>query len=190
MGSRANARRRDYRQVPNPQVRNAAEQFHEAYKLLASQPAFSGVLLAELHCAFIALELYLKALSAVEIEVPDPVLEFGAYVYAESQAKHHRLQHLYDLADSRDQERLDQAVAGKGSLRSSFSDARSALEAHNDLFMASRYPFEPQSSLKQVEMGRLTELLEAVEEVVGRKIQMVFADHPNKRVQPTASGRG
>jgi hypothetical protein len=146
----------------------------------------AGVLVAELHCAFIALELYLKALSALEVEVPVST-DFGAFIYAESAAKHHRLHELFDLLDPADQASLDESVRSKGQLRPKFSDARSALMAHNDLFMTSRYPFEEGRNFKEIEMGRLSELLDAVENVASRKIQITLDTEPKKRRMPDGS---
>jgi hypothetical protein len=165
MAKQATGKLRAYREVPNQQVLDAAQQFHSAYRVLAKQPPGSGVLLAELHCAFIALELYLKSLSAGEVEVPDSVLGFGSYIYAKSATKSHRLEDLYDLLDPRDQEIINNAVGPKDRL-GVFPNARSALTAHNKMFISSRYPFEPESTLDEIEMGQLTQLLEALEQAL------------------------
>lgn len=57
------ATRRPFHEIPNPQVLYSARQFRNGYLLLIRHSP-AGVLLPALHCASIALELYLKSLSA------------------------------------------------------------------------------------------------------------------------------
>ena len=72
------------------------------------QPPGSGVLLPALHCASIALELYLKSLSAREIEKRGPIGEWK-YIYAEATAKSHKLEDLFDQAPPDIQQLIEQA---------------------------------------------------------------------------------
>ena len=138
-----NAVSRPHREIPNPQVLDAAKQFRDGFSVMLAQPPLSGVLLPALHCASIALELYLKALSARDLEVPDSAFPGGAYIYAKASTQSHKLQELFDHAR----------------LSRHFYTVREALEAHNAMFMASRYPFEPSSELSNVDIGALGEML-------------------------------
>ncbi len=81
------AKSKPYREIPNRLVMDVAGQFHSAYLLLIRQP-FSGVLMPALHCGFIGMELYLKALSATVVEVPDGLTPGGAYIHAQSPYPH------------------------------------------------------------------------------------------------------
>ena len=54
---------RKRQEIPNAQVRDAAEQYEAARKLL-TQPPGSGILLPLMNVAAVAIELYLKSLSA------------------------------------------------------------------------------------------------------------------------------
>src|SRR5215831_18321384 len=51
-------------QVPDPQIKDAAEQYDDARQLLQQQPAGSGLLLPLLNTSVIAIELFLKSLSS------------------------------------------------------------------------------------------------------------------------------
>ena len=154
--------KRPIREIPNPQVLDAAKQFREGFLLMIAQPPCSGVLLPALHCASIALELYLKSCSAHEIEVPDSAFPGASYIYAESQARSHKLEDLFDQAPSYLRDVIEKGLEGMPRLYR-FSSVRDALEAHNGVFMASRYPFEPTSDLGAVEMEALSELLQLLE---------------------------
>jgi hypothetical protein len=77
-------------EIPDPQVLDAAEQYEEACNLLAEQPPGSGVLLPLMNTAAIAVELYLKCLSAKLIHVEDKQMPEISRVYAAPE-KGHRL---------------------------------------------------------------------------------------------------
>src|SRR5260370_7160109 len=98
MTTTAKPNRRLFREIPNAQVLGVAGQFHDAYVLLIGQPPMSGVLLPALHSASIAMELYLKSLSAREVEVPDNLFAGGVYIHAQSPYPHHKLDDLFDQA--------------------------------------------------------------------------------------------
>jgi len=51
-------------EIPNSQIKDAADQFADGAKLLHGLPPFSGVLLPTVNAAIIACELYLKSLNA------------------------------------------------------------------------------------------------------------------------------
>jgi hypothetical protein len=154
-----NAVSRPHREIPNPQVLDAAKQFRDGFSVMLAQPPLSGVLLPALHCASIALELYLKALSARDLEVPDSAFPGGAYIYAKASTQSHKLQELFDHAPTNIQQLIENGLSGTSRLSRHFYTVREALEAHNAMFMASRYPFEPSSELSNVDIGALGEML-------------------------------
>ena len=54
-------------EIPDAQVKDAADQFEEARKLLKKQQPGTGMLLPEINCAAMAIELYLKSLAAERV---------------------------------------------------------------------------------------------------------------------------
>jgi hypothetical protein len=157
------ATERPFHEIPNSQVLDAADQFHDGYTLMMAAGAAGGVLLPALHCASIAMELYLKALSAREIEVPFEL--GGAYIYAKAPAKSHKLEDLYNEAPADFRSAIDAEIA-KHIRLSKYSGGSAALAAHNAMFMSSRYPFEPQSKLDGIEMNALNELLGSLRKAI------------------------
>src|SRR5690349_8739778 len=69
-------------EIPDPQVLDAADQYEEARKLLAKQPPGSGLLLPLMNTAAVAVELYLKCLSAELIYIEDEHMPEVSRVYA------------------------------------------------------------------------------------------------------------
>ena len=69
-------------EIPDLQVLDAADQYEEARKLLKEQPPGSGVLLPLMNTAAMAVELYLKCLSAELIYVEDEQMPEASRVYA------------------------------------------------------------------------------------------------------------
>jgi hypothetical protein len=66
-------------EIPDPQVLDAADQYEDARKLLAKQ---RGVLLPLMNTAAMAVELYLKCLSAELIYIEDEYMPDVSRVYA------------------------------------------------------------------------------------------------------------
>lgn len=150
-------KQRSSHEIPNPQVREAADQFQQGFKLMIEQVPGTGVLLPALHCASIALELYLKSLSAREVEKPSPIGDW-MYIHAAAPAKSHKLENLFDEAPTDIQQLLEQA-GGQLERVHRLGGVRKVLETLNSMFMASRYPYEPDRALENVEIYTLEELL-------------------------------
>jgi hypothetical protein len=152
-------------EIPNPQVLDVARQYREGFCLLIRQPLGSGVLLPALHCAAIALELYLKALSAHEVEVPNTGPVGGAYIYARSPSKSHRLEELFDQTPDDVRERIEKASAHVPGLKHFSGGVREAFQSYSPMFVASRYPFEPDRRFGDIDIGTLDELLQLLDSV-------------------------
>lgn len=60
------------RQVPNAQIRDCADSFKAAWDLLKIQPPGFGYILPQINSGSIAIELYLKSLSAYVVHTPEP----------------------------------------------------------------------------------------------------------------------
>src|SRR5690242_10820623 len=80
---------RRHHEIPNPIIVDAGSQFHAGYSLLRKAPPQSGVLLPTLQSASVAMELYLKALSAREVEVQESPLSQVVTIYAKAATRSH-----------------------------------------------------------------------------------------------------
>lgn len=129
--------------IPNPQVRDAADQFDGARLLLDKQPSPSGVLSPLLNNAAIALELYLKCLGAVSVYTPAP-----GSVVSRVTAKPLICHGLIDLLEEIPQdirESLESEYAAAHTNRALRGDRRQ----YEGLFTASRYPFEKNKDIRE-----------------------------------------
>lgn len=148
------------REIPNPQVFEAARDFHTGYLRLIAEP--SGTILSALHCAAIALELYLKSLTAREVEIPGSYVPEVVTVYAES-AQSHDLKHLFEQAPADFRDAIERKTATFPRL-AKFPSFSHALGAHAHVFLASRYPYEPSSDISGLTIEVITALLSALRE--------------------------
>ena len=124
-------------EIPDPQILDAANQYEEARKLLAEQPPGSGVLLPLMNTAAIAVELYLKCLSAELIHVKDEQMPEGSRVYAEPARPGHNLVALLDAMPP------DVRCSLINAFRSRWNkDLQRVLTELEGAFLATRYPFE------------------------------------------------
>ncbi len=164
---------RPYREVPNSQVLDAAEQFHAAFRSLIAASPDGGVLLPALHCASIALELYLKSLSARELELPDPVLPDVATIHAEARTPSHKLTNLFDLVPSAEQQLLELAKQSRPRLND-YADIRDLFGVHESMFIASRYPFEVGRDFDDIKTDVLGELLDVLDVTIRASHRVVL----------------
>jgi hypothetical protein len=154
-------------EVPNSQVLATAQQFHSAFLLLENGSRSSRVVLPAFHCAAISLELYLKSLSAYEVAIPISEQSSVSFVRAKHPKKSHVLADLFDLAPEDIRASINDAMR-TSSLLSQHSSFRHALVAHESLFLASRYAYEPESTLSGARFDVLTELLAALKTGIER----------------------
>lgn len=144
------------REIPDPQVRDAADQYEAAHELLSAQPPGSGVLLPSMNTAAVAIELYLKCLSAETLHVPTGDDSGCVTVHAApvlSGKKGHELTALFDKIpdDVRSElERAFQSATGDG--------CRDMLARCEGVFSASRYPFEAGMDLSSFHLPTLMRL--------------------------------
>ena len=131
-------------EIPDPQVLDAADQYEEARKLLAEQPPGSGVLLPLMNTAAMAVELYLKCLSAELIHVEDEQMPEVSRVYAApaiTSGPGHGLVALLNAMPPDVRHSLINAFDAE--LRTRWNkDLQSVLAELEGAFLATRYPFE------------------------------------------------
>jgi hypothetical protein len=145
------------REIPDPQVRDAADQYDNARQLLQQQPPGSGVLLPLLNTAAIAIELFLKSLSSELIHVPVANFNGLSIVHARPELKHHKLVELFDNIPGDIRSQMETSFANDTSAQAG-TTLRDMLATYESLFAASRYPFEPDFDLKKYSLNPLMEL--------------------------------
>jgi hypothetical protein len=149
------------REIPDPQVQDAAEQYDDARQLLQQQPPGSGVLLPLLNTAAVAVELFLKSLSSELIHVPVDGFEGLSTVHAVPEQKHHRLVDLFDSIQDDVRSQLGSSFAGQTG-----TTLRDLLLRYEGLFAVSRYPFEPATDIKKYPLMSLMELCDFLRKFV------------------------
>lgn len=152
------------RKIPDPQVRDDADQFDDARLLLDAQPPGSGLLLPLLNNAAVALELYLKSLGAVTVYTPGPGSPGGSIVTAEAEVKGHGLINILESIPDDVCQSLEQAYAARHTGRV----LRDDLKQYEGLFVASRYIFEKGKRLDEYPLSPLRDLCSFLRDFVSR----------------------
>ena len=142
------------REIPDLQVRDAADQFDNARQLLQRQPPGSGVLLPYLNCGAIALELYMKSLGALSIHTPVHDSLDSAKITAKAPARAHSLLQLLEEIPDDFRIKLEDSY----STANPSQNLRVDLETLRGLFSASRYAYEKDKSIDQYPLELLNGL--------------------------------
>ncbi|MBI1747591.1 MAG: hypothetical protein HYR55_13530 [Acidobacteria bacterium] len=145
-------------EIPDPQILDAADQYEQARIVLVAQP--SGVLLPLINVASMAVELYLKALSAEMIHVKDELMPEVSRVYAASAITSSQGHGLVGLLNAMpDDVRAALLAAFDAELKPIWrTDLQSVLQGLEGVFMSSRYPFEHGIDITQCNLGHLAGL--------------------------------
>ena len=141
--------------IPNSQVKDAADQFDQARRILQEHGPGTGVLLPQLHAAAMALELYLKSLASYD--TPDGDTSEVHIVRATPDSQTHSLTDLLSRVPANYRDALLDAFRSREfeHVKGSLSDV---LKPFNDLLVSSRYPFH--QGLKSGLLEVLTELVD------------------------------
>lgn len=134
-------------EIPNPQIRDAADQFESARRLLFAQPPGSGLLLPLMNASAIAIELYLKCLSAEKVYTDTGVDWFD--VSAKHAVHNHNLTTLLDTAADDVKHELDRAFRANPVFAFRNLSLRDTLHQIEAVFEKSRYPFEQDNDLSE-----------------------------------------
>ena len=145
-------------EIPDPQILDAADQYEAARKLLAEQPPGSGVLLPLMNIAAVAVELYLKCLSAELIHVEDEQMPDVSQVYA-APVQGHGLVNLLDAIPPDIGRSLINSFDAEFETRWA-KDLRSMLGELEAAFQATRYPFEYGIDITHYNLDHLMRLAE------------------------------
>lgn len=165
------------RQIPNAQILDSADSFKAAWDLLGEQPPGFGFVLPQINVGAIAIELYLKSLSAEDVHTPDTT-SVGLYlkglfstgishpsdsthededewtvVTAKSKKSGHILVDLFNTISPDLRRAIDDAFSSTESdPKRTFCDVISDLEG---AFSASRYSFESGRSVSKYSLWEL-----------------------------------
>lgn len=126
------------KEIPNRQIKDVADQYDSARRILLD---LTGVVWPLMNASAVAIELYLKCLSAEVIHTPLDNDRGMCIVSAEAIAKDHHLVSLFDAIP--DNLRSNLAEAFKKSNDTCSKCFRSALGEIEGSLMSTRYPYEP-----------------------------------------------
>ncbi len=149
------------REIPDPQIRDAADQYEQARKILRMQPPGTGVVLPMMNAAAMAIELYLKCLAAKVIHVPEGASPQASLVYAQASARGHQFAKMFRRIDDDIRSRME-AIYVKATDREFQHDLRTI----EDALVATRYPYEPDNDLLRVSFETLMSISEFLQNFV------------------------
>lgn len=155
---------KDRQEIPDPQVKEAADQYDEARRILESQGPGSGVLYPLFNNSIMAVELYLKSLSAKKVYQQMPGSKWSK-VHAEPSQSGHRLKELLDAIPGEFRERLERDFRER-----CFAELGVILCNYEGLFTQSRYPYEGVHDLAQYPLDPLMMLSEFLREFVAQMV--------------------
>ncbi len=162
-----------FREVPDGQILDAANDFLTAFSALAQSLPGGGVLYGALHCGAIAIELFLKAWTAEQVEVPhDDGL--GAMVFARAVDKGHALVARFNSAPVQFREAFGRECQSSEILRD-LGEPVPVLERFEGLFAASRYPFEPAHDIRRYSVEQVAACIDALARATEKTKGVVFA---------------
>jgi len=162
-------------EIPNQQILEGAKYYNQAHEML-DQSRSGWVLLPAIHCAAIAMELYLKSLCGQNVSTPSPFVQ-GVDVVTVISPRGHCLPSLYDKAPHDFQDKLDKEAFANERLRTYlgqgptgvvpngfFRDVLGKLDGR--LFTPSRYPYEDGESVSGLPLSVISDILRVFSSVV------------------------
>jgi hypothetical protein len=162
-------------EIPNQQILEGAKYYNQAHGML-DKSGSDCVLLPAIHCAAIAMELYLKSLCGQNIYTPSPFNRDVEVVTATS-PHGHCLPSLYDNAPQDFHDKLNKEAFAIERLRSYlgqgptevapdgfFRDVLDRLDGR--LFTPSRYPYEAGKSVSGLPLDVISDILRVFSSVV------------------------
>ena len=149
------------REIPDPQIRDAADQYEQAHKILRMQPPGTGVVQPMMNAAAMAIELYLKCLAAEVIHVPESANPQASHVYAQASTRGHKFIKMFCTIDEDIRSQME-AVYVKATGRELEHD----LGTIEDALEVTRYPYEPGMDLKRISLPTLASISEFLQHFV------------------------
>ena len=156
---------RSRREIPNSQIKDAADQYEQARLILSAQPPGTGVLLPRMNAAVMAIELYLKCLAGEVIHVPEesglttstPEIDEIASdrVYAQASTRTHNFGKILCTIDEDVRSLLETTYVNETD-----SEFKRDLITIDDALVVTRYSFEPDKDLKRINIKTLMTISE------------------------------
>jgi hypothetical protein len=154
--------------IPDPQVKDVADQFFDAAKILWDPPLSSGTLIPAIINSVLAIELYLKSLAAYSVirnleQYGNGVS--GGIVTVEPERSGHKLTNIFDIAE----DWVKTAFENKYRESSIFKPNRSfrdCLSTYDEVFVKVRYVYEDSSTLRSVNINELQQLVNLMRVIV------------------------
>ena len=161
--------------MANDDIAEAAHSYNKAYQQL-SNSGNAAVIVPAIHCAAVAMELYLKSFSGKSVNSPSFFDSSVSIIVAKGECGHN-LQVLFDKVPQSTKNSLENAASSKEVLSSRADPSstgtastnlfREVLGSLNGLFSQSRYIYEADSNAS-VSLDLLSAVLEVFAEVIGR----------------------
>lgn len=135
------------REIPDSQIKDAADQYEAARQFLSALRPGSGVLLPLMNASTVAIELYLKCMSSEQVHVPMSDGSEGCMVHSDPARGHV----LVDLIDKIPEDvRRDLAQTFGRDHPEASKGLRGMLASIEGAFIATRYPFEAGTNISDI----------------------------------------
>ena len=151
---------RSRREIPNPQIKDVADQYDQARLILSTQPPGTGVLLPLMNAAAMAIELYLKCLAGEVVHVAEkdglmigiPEIDEieSDRVYAQASTGGHNFRKILCAIDEN-----TRSLLKTNYVKVTGSEFKRDLIAIDDALVVTRYPFEPDNGLERISLKTL-----------------------------------
>ena len=152
---------RSRREIPNPQIKDTADQYEQARLLLSTQPPETGILLPLMNVAATAIELYLKSLAGEVIHLPENDDLQSYVVYAQETKGRHSFGDILSLLD--ENVRCDMESTYVNETRRQLKDDLGAIES---ALVVTRYPYEPDMDFESISLKTLMVISEFLQRFV------------------------
>lgn len=147
------------REIPNPQIKDVADQYEQARSILSKCPPGTGVSLPLMNAAAMAIELYLKCLAGEVVHVVDaedpstgmPEIDGikSEKVFAQASMRGHNFRKLLVSIDEDIRSLLDANYVDETG-----NQLACDLTAVDEALVMTRYPFEPNMDLERIDFKK------------------------------------
>lgn len=153
--------------IPDPQVKDVADQFFDAAEFLWGQPPHSGVVVPAIINSTLSIELYLKSFTVYsvikDIEHRENGVSGGAVTCEREKSGRtgHELTVLFDATEGWIKDEFEKKYL-ESSICKPTIDFRGCLSAYDSVFVKVRYVYEDSSFFTRVNVGELRALMKLI----------------------------
>lgn len=147
-------------EIPNYQVKDSADQYMEAWNILNKLPPSSGVLLPLLNTGVVAIELYLKCMSSLNVYTPLGAEKEISLLNVKPLHSGHELKNIFSKVPEEYRCEIKKRYANSYK-QDHFSAKQEIRDFDNDIsnlegaFMQSRYPYEKGFDITSFDIEKL-----------------------------------